>query len=111
MNTLQTTFPASIAAHIDSHQTCGVDWPASATYAVVYRTSTWPMGWDKESSITFFDTEEQFHAWMRRYDAWSSLEDNHLAFQSYFWDLGPTEMVGICRDGCGLYGVASVISR
>jgi hypothetical protein len=108
---LEPTVATVVSDHIKSHQTCGVDWPDSAVYAVVYRTSTWPCGWDKENHITFFDTEDQLHAWRRRYDDWSSLEDNHVAFQAYTWDLGPVAMVGICRDGCGLYGPASVIPR
>ena len=100
--TFEPSLPSILTRHIDSHQTAGVDWPASATHAVVYRVSTWPMGWSRETSISFFDSESQLNDWIQKYNEWSRLEDNYVAYQAYVWDLGPSPMTGVCREGAGL---------
>lgn len=78
-----------LANHIDSHKTAGKVWPDSAEYAVKYACSTWPCGWEKEASMTFFDNIEQLRDWIKIQHEWAKCEDNHVAYKTYQWDLGP----------------------
>jgi len=89
---------AALAQHIDSHQTAGHTWPDSAEFAVVFSHTTWPLGWDKESDVKFFDSRKELDAWIARKKDWAMLEDNDYAFQAYKWDLGPELMEGLCHN-------------
>lgn len=83
-----------LKVHADAHQTCGRDWPGDAEFCVVYRTSTWPIGWDKESSVAFFRSSDDLNKWIQSKFVWTECEDNYFAFQAYQWDLGPNIMRG-----------------
>lgn len=95
---LTPTLSALLVKHLDLHQTNGVDWPADAEYCVVYRHSTWPVGWEKELDgtprrhVDFFRTQEDLDAWVHEKHHWMRLEDNYVAYQGYSWDFGPVEM-------------------
>lgn len=82
-----------IAAHIDSHQTEGVDWPATATHCVVMRTA--PVLHDgaiigdwSEPRMFFFDSEAEMRLWQKYVNAdWDT--DFTYSCQEYEWDWGP----------------------
>lgn len=84
--------------NIASHTTAGHDWPVTAEFCVVYSTSTWPCGWDKESSVKFFDSRVELNNWLGSQLEWANLEDNQFAFQAYEWDLGPNVMLDLCLN-------------
>lgn len=85
-----------VSAHIDSHKTNGREWPYDAEFCVVYATSTWPCGWDKEPYIKFFNNRGALDTWIAEQLDWATLEDNYVAFQAFEWDLGPR----LLRDDC-----------
>lgn len=81
---------AAISAHIDSHQTEGTDWPTSALFCAVSRTSTWPIGWSAHRFTEFFESMADLEAWKIKQHEWAKYEDNYIAYRIYEWDLGPT---------------------
>ena len=87
-----------LTRHIESHSTLGQPWPNDATHAVVYRLSTWPVGWEKESTVTFFTSLDMFKAWLAEKQEWAKCEDNYVAYQGYEWDLGPKAMPDYCLN-------------
>lgn len=86
---------ALLNAHLDAHQVNREDWPANAEYCVLYRCSTWPIGWAVELSgrprrhVEFFQNKAALDAWIEKQREWSRLEDNYIAFQAYGWAWGP----------------------
>lgn len=78
-----------IAAHIDAHQTEGVDWPASAQFCVVARYKTWPCDWGGKN-IRFFSTIDDLECWTTSTRDWARYEDNCVEYSVYEWDWGPT---------------------
>ena len=95
MNTLNAVLTSQLAAHIDSHQTAGHAWPCNSSHAIVYKYSTWPCGWEKETTISFFTSEKGVEEWVHHQTEWARCEDNYVAFQVYFWDLGPSKCDGV----------------
>jgi hypothetical protein len=68
------------------HETA--DWPVSAQYKVVYRMHTWPCGWD-EPRVQFFDSDDEYIAWVKEMTAWALCDDNAVEYRTYVWDWGP----------------------
>lgn len=95
---LGPTLSDLLVRHLDLHRTNGQDWPDSAEYCVVFRYSTWPVGWETELNgvprrhVEFFDTREELDAWVKKQHEWMRLEDNYVAYQGYTWDWGPVEL-------------------
>jgi len=81
-----------IETHVKNHTTAGYQWPDNAKYAVHYNTSTWPVGWDKESTVKFFTSREELDGWFAEMQKWAELEDNYFCARAYVWDLGPNRM-------------------
>lgn len=79
----------SVHRHLDSHQILGNDWPNEATYAMTYRTKTWPCGWDEYDNVRFFANSDELSRFVRRMNNWSREEDNAWTYTLYMWDLGP----------------------
>lgn len=67
----------------------GKGWPPTAVYKTETVCSTWPMGWEKEPSVKYFDTKEELNAFVLDYQEWSMSEDNLVKIQVYEWDWGP----------------------
>ena len=84
--------------YFESHKTGGEEWPDSAEFAAKVCTHTWPMGWDSESTMKFFDSAEQLHNWMDSCAKWAKEEDNDIAYVIYEWDLGPKIRHDLSRD-------------
>lgn len=80
---------AALHAHVDAHRTADQDWPADAVFAIRYRCSTWPCGWQTYYSVEFCKTFDEVYAWVARYRHWARLEDNYFEYSVYEWDLGP----------------------
>lgn len=78
--------------HIESHFHGGERWPDDAEFAVVYRTSTWPIGWHHSNYTEFFTSRKALAEWMEKKEKWSSMEDNLIAWRIYEWDLGPQRL-------------------
>lgn len=77
-------------AHFEKVVAEGGDWPPSAVYKTETVCSTWPMGWEKEPSVKYFDTKEELNLYVLDYQEWSRSEDNKVKIKVYEWDLGPT---------------------
>jgi len=88
MNLVNTSLVGAIAAHIDSHQTEGIDWPSTATHCVVVRYKTWPCDWGGKN-IQFFDSRLDLNRWLERTKKWATYEDNCVEYRVYEWDWGP----------------------
>ena len=78
----------SLATHIASHQTNGVDWPADAEFALVIRYKAWPTDYG-QPHVDFFTSREQVASALDALYTWASYEDNYFVCQAYEWDLGP----------------------
>jgi hypothetical protein len=90
MQNLQNMLNNVLAEHVAHHQTCGKDWPADARYALVYRLRTWPVGEDREDTVTFLADANELRAKVKELDHWAQLEDNGWRLVDLFmWDLGP----------------------
>ena len=68
----------------------GKGWPDDAVYKVEYRCRTWPMGWEKETSTKFFDSEVELNEWTANWKEWARCEDNEVNIRVEEWDLGPS---------------------
>ena len=68
----------------------GDGWPVTAMYRAEYTCRTWPMGWEKEASIKYFDTREELDKWLLEQADWARCEDNEVKITVDEWDLGPT---------------------
>lgn len=82
------TLGAAIAAHINTHQTLGKDWPTTAEYGVEVRYKTWPT-YSGDWRVCFFDTREELLSWLAEQREWARLEDNYFEYVAYQWDWGP----------------------
>ena len=96
-DSIMSTLTQHLATHIQTHQTHGFTWPDTAEFCVVYNTSTWPCGWSDYNVVRFFDSAEEFKAWLVSNKKWSSYEDNHLAYMAWEWDLGPN-LIDSCDE-------------
>ncbi len=84
--------------HIESHFHGGERWPDDAEFAVVWRTSTWPVGWSDMQHTDFFASREAMDVWMEKQRKWAMLEDNYIAWRVYEWDLGPQRLIELDRS-------------
>lgn len=71
----------------------GEGWGPNDVYKVVTRCSTWPMGWEKEGSVKYFETKEELDAHVESYRDWSLSEDNQVEIGVWEWDLGPNYLI------------------
>lgn len=88
----------AIRNHLDAHRTRGYDWPADAEFALVVRFSAWPVGWQPLAGVTFHTCRADFDKAVQRHLEFAKLEDNHVAYQGYKWELGPVKMPDVARD-------------
>ena len=86
------TLMNAIRGHIDMHSTLGQAWPDDAEYAVAYRYSTWPIGWDDHTTLKFFTSKEELDLWFNAFVDWAKMEDNDFACRAWKWDLGPNRI-------------------
>lgn len=90
---MHQTLGSALAAHVDSHRTYNTVWPDDAEFCVVYACSTWPCGFQRHANIKFFTSREELETWQTAQHKWAELEDNHVAYRVFTWDLGPRELV------------------
>lgn len=77
-----------IAAHIDSHQTEGMDWPNTAQFALMLRFKAWPCDFGPRH-VEFFDNNIELEDRLAALRKWASFEDNYVEYRQYEWDWGP----------------------
>lgn len=77
------------AEHFKKVIATGDGWGPNDVYKVETKCSTWPMGWEKEYTATYFETREELDAHVANYQDWALSEDNRVQIRIYEWDLGP----------------------
>ena len=80
-----------ICAHIDAHQTEGMDWPNDAQFCLVLRFKAWPCDFGPRN-VEFFATKEQYEERLSKLREWARFEDNYVEYRAYEWDWGPQYM-------------------
>lgn len=67
----------------------GKGWPDTAVFKLEVRYHTWPMGWDKDTYVSYADSAEELQRLLDEQREWASSEDNQVKIEVYEWDLGP----------------------
>lgn len=77
------------AEHFKKVIATGDGWPPMAVYKIEQTCSTWPMGWEKEPTIKYFDTKEELDEHVASYREWALSEDNQVSIKVFKWDFRP----------------------